>query len=87
MVSTNDVVSWVGDDVTIPFAVLCVFPLGKDLTICDIHLIVQQLVFKCQLLVWPQVTMYGLFVEHTLSDMTLWEGKEGWWAVFLFDPI
>ena len=23
------------------------------------------------------VTMYGLFVEHTLSDMTLWEGEDG----------
>ncbi|CAK9046099.1 unnamed protein product [Durusdinium trenchii] len=21
--------------------------------------------------------MYGLFVEHTLSDMTLWEGEDG----------
>lgn len=25
----------------------------------------------------PHVTMYGLFVEHTLSDMTLWEGEHG----------
>eukprot|EP00913_Durusdinium_trenchii_P004726 g4389.t1 len=24
-----------------------------------------------------EVTMYGLFVEHTLSDMTLWEGEDG----------
>lgn len=23
------------------------------------------------------VTMYGLFVEHTLSDMTLWQGEDG----------